>query len=265
MDKDTRKEWEKLKTAIDEYRNNTGFEVAVVSSCISDLDRLAQSFIINSPLVTRKSYKVHGYGEVRHLVNEVVEQQKKTLVTVDVNSEKVQKVNGNVENGDSPTKVPTNGMKAPPRPRRVQVGFDINAHSMPNPSHMMPGLKPAHMMNSNNNHHIRHVDNHQARPANRNPKSFQFNKPSRKMNIKPKEKAVKSKPSFVDDIELDEFAGFDDDYYNVKSNSKSDDEFEIEPRHDGRYQNLNEAPQIAASMPIKIGGKFENFNTTYVI
>ena len=27
MDKDIRHEWEKLKAAIDEYRNNTGFEV----------------------------------------------------------------------------------------------------------------------------------------------------------------------------------------------------------------------------------------------
>ena len=27
MDKDIRQEWEKLKAAIDEYRNNTGFEV----------------------------------------------------------------------------------------------------------------------------------------------------------------------------------------------------------------------------------------------
>ena len=60
---------------------------------------------------------------MRHLVDEVVEQQKKTLVTVDVNSEKTHKV----ENGDSPIKKASNGIRSVPRPRRVQVGFDINA------------------------------------------------------------------------------------------------------------------------------------------
>jgi len=245
MDKDIRQEWEKLKAAIDEYRNNTGFEVAVVSSCISDLDRLAQSFIINSPLVTRKSYKVHGYGEVRHLVDEVVEQQKKTLVTVDVNSEKTHKV----ENGDSPIKKASNGIRSVPRPRRVQVGFDINAHSMPNPSHMN-GVKPQMMgsnklMNSNNNH-TRNGD----KTNGRNPK-IKVSKPIRKTNTKPKEKQPDSdNDGFVDDLELDEFAGFQDEYYNV--NSRSDDDIDLEERPS--RQNLNESVQIAASMPIRIGG-----------
>ena len=66
---------------------------------------------------------MHGYGELQHLVSEVVDQQKKTLVTVDVNSEKPHKV----ENGDSPGKKASNGIRSVPRPRRVQVGFDINA------------------------------------------------------------------------------------------------------------------------------------------
>ena len=65
---------------------------------------------------------------MRHLVDEVVEQQKKTLVTVDVNTEKTHKV----ENGDSPIKKASNGIRSVPRPRRVQVGFDINAQLVKN-------------------------------------------------------------------------------------------------------------------------------------